>query len=132
MKFGDQAERPLTFNLARPIEQLDSAETPGLQLADVLCSSIGYALKNPHNPTSKTWLKVANEVLGGPRILPDHRETDLRSRKPFVNAAILRELVDRTVKGKSMFTDMPDFIRGASMLFDRMHLRTPENPEGSH
>lgn len=116
MKLGSQPDRALTYNLSGPIELVDSKQSPGIQIADVLSGSIAFALKNPDNILSKKWLELAKSMFSPFCILPDRKAIDLRERDPVINVMILHELVDRTLKGKSLFIDMPEFILAARRL----------------
>jgi len=117
MKLGSEPERALTYNLAGPIILLDSQQSPGIQIADVLSSSIAFALKNPDDELSRKWLELAESMFTLFGILPDIKAVDLRERDPFINALILHELVDRTLQGKSLFVDMAEFIGTARRLY---------------
>jgi len=110
MKLGKQPEMALTYNLAGPIVFLDSKTSPGIQIADVISSSIAYALKNREEDCSEEWLKIAEPMLTSICILPDPEEIDLTKRDPLINAAILNELVNRTLEGRSLLIDMEEYI----------------------
>lgn len=45
----DQSSPSIVYNLSGPINLVDSKESHGVQIADVLSSSLTYALKNPGN-----------------------------------------------------------------------------------
>lgn len=124
MKLGPQPEHALTFNLAGPITLLDSQQSPGIQIADVLSGSIAFALKNPDDELSKKWLGLADKMFSPFCILPNVREVDLRERDPYINGLILHELVDRTLHGRSLFVDMEEFIGTARRLY-RLSPPTP-------
>ncbi len=126
MKLGSEPEHALTYNLKDPIKFIDSQQSPGVQIADVLSSSIAFALKNPNDKLSKKWLKLAQNMFSPFCIIPDSKALDLRDRDPFINALILNELVERTLKGKSLFIDMPEFILSARRLYQ---LSPPTYPE---
>jgi hypothetical protein len=117
MKLGSQPEHALTYNLAKPIELIDSRHSPGIQIADVITTSVAFALKNPEAIVSKEWLELTEGMTSTSCILPDPNEIDLQKRKPFVNSMILYELVDRSIKGTSLFTDMDKFIAGSARAF---------------
>lgn len=110
MKLGKHPEMALTYNLAGPIVFLDSKTSPGIQIADVISSSIAYALKNREEDYSEEWLKIAESMLTSICIVPDPEEIDLTKRDPLINAAILNELVDRTLEGRSLLIDMEEYI----------------------
>jgi hypothetical protein len=103
MKLGSQPGHALTYNLSGPVELIDSQQSPGIQIADVLSGSIAFALKNPDDILSKKWSELAKSMFSPFCILPDSKAIDLRERDPVINVMILHELVDRTLKGKSLF-----------------------------
>jgi len=115
MKLGKQPEMALTYNLTSPIVFLDSKESPGIQIADVVSSSIGYALKNREEEFSKEWLDIAEPMSTPICIIPDPEEINLEKRDPFINASILNELVTRTLEGMSLIEGMEGYI--ASMQY---------------
>lgn len=119
MKLGSRPEAALTFNLSGPICLVDSEQTPGVQIADVISSSLAYAYKNSADTLSKEWLSLADKMAFGPCILPETSAVDLRHKRPFINGLILHELVDRTIKGNSLFTDMDEFILTSEITYDR-------------
>jgi hypothetical protein len=110
MKLGNQPEMALTYNLAGPIVFLDSKESPGIQIADVITSSIAQAYKNPEEDYSKEWLRSAKPMFTPTCIVPDLEDINLKKRDPFINGLILLELVTRSLEGKSLFTDMAEYI----------------------
>ncbi len=117
MKLGSEPERALTYNLKGPIKLVDSKESPGIQIADVLASSIAFALKNPGDMSSKKWLALAERMFTPFCILPDHKALDLHEMDPFINAVILDQLVERTLKGASLLLDMPEYILSVRRLY---------------
>lgn len=110
MKLGKQPDMALTYNLAGPIVFLDSKESPGIQIADVISSSIAYAYKNRGEAHSEEWLKTTSPMFTTICILPEPDEIDLTKRDPCINAAILNELVIRTLECRSLFIDMEEYI----------------------
>ncbi|TET41067.1 MAG: DUF3800 domain-containing protein [Dehalococcoidia bacterium] len=110
MKLGKQPEMALTYNLTGSIVFLDSKTSPGIQIADIISSSIAYAFKNREEDCSEEWLKIAEPMLTSICIVPDPDEIDLTKRDPLINAAILNELVNRTLEGKSLLIDMEEYI----------------------
>ncbi len=100
--------QPLTFNLAQPIQTADSASHPGLQIADVFASSIAYSLKNEGESFSNECLNLC--PLHHNSVLPVLEHADVSKRQTRINAAILTALIDRTMKGESLFEGMAEFI----------------------
>jgi len=118
---------PITFNLAEPLSFVSSLDYPGIQLADVIASTAVYALKNRVKPGDPgwDWLALPNIPI---RVLPDSGVFDLRAPASFVNTIVLRELVDRTLKGLSLFEDMPEVIERAGAAHGGFLESHPELP----
>lgn len=118
MKLGKKPEVLLTYNLARPVILVDSIQSPGVQIADILASSIAYGFKNPNDSLSKEWLSLADSMFSSTCILPDLKALDLHEREPFINALVLQELVDRTLKGRSLLVDWDKFLLTAERIYE--------------
>lgn len=118
MKLADKPEVLLTYNLAKPICLVDSSESPGIQIADVLASSMAYAFKYPDYSCSNEWISLANSMFHSTCIIPAMNSVDLRRKEPFVNALVLQELVNRTLGGKPLLVDWEEFITIASMTYE--------------
>jgi hypothetical protein len=118
MKLGSKPTHALTYNLSKPIELLDSKQSPGIQIADILSSSIAFAFKNPDDEISKQWLDIAFNMFSPFGIFPNPKSIDLTEREPVINALILQELIDRTLKGQSLLVGMPEFIANAMYLYE--------------
>lgn len=116
-RLGSHREVALTFNLNGPIKLVNSHQSHGVQIADVLSSSIAHALKHPDEEHSKTWLTLVADMIGDESVIPDPQMLDLSQRDPFINALVLRELVDRSVKGSSLIAGMDEFIAFAQYAY---------------
>ena len=46
-------------------------------------------------------------------------DVDLNNEHVFVNSMVLRELVDRSVRGENLFEGMDDFVLSVQALFPR-------------
>ena len=105
LRIGDQRTPSFIYNLSGPIKLVDSEKSSGVQIADVISSSLAYALKNRDEEISRAWLKVAEDM---------HTETistdGLTQEGAYLNSIILRSLVDRTVKGQDLFENMSETI----------------------
>ncbi|MBI2853022.1 MAG: DUF3800 domain-containing protein [Chloroflexi bacterium] len=121
MKLGRSKEVALTYNLSAPVVLTDSIQSPGIQMADILASSVAYAFKNPDDGPSKQLLYLAKDMLGGPCILPDVKTLDLRAKGPFINSLILHELVDRTIRGASLLVDWEEFLVVSTHAYERLY-----------
>jgi len=118
MKLGNKPEVLLTYNLAGPVILVDSIQSPGVQIADILASSIAYGFKNPNDSLSKEWLSLADSMFSSTCILPALEALNLHERKPFINALVLRELVERTLKGRSLLVDWDKFLLAAVRTYE--------------
>jgi uncharacterized protein DUF3800 len=105
----------ITFNLAEPLTFVSSIDHAGIQLADVVASTAVHVLKSAIRPDKRgwEWLSLPSIPI---RVLPDPRVFDLRNRAVFINTIVLRELVDRTLKGLSLYEGMPEVIARAGTL----------------
>jgi hypothetical protein len=115
MKLGGRAEVALTYNLSRPLVLVDSATSPGIQVADVVASSVAFALNNPNGEVSREILSIADGMFDGLCIVPDLDAVDLRMPGPLVNGLILNELVERTLRGESLLDGWRRFISSATL-----------------
>ena len=109
IRLGSRPTPSVIYNLAGPINLVDSRESPGIQIADVLSSSLTYALNHPHGAVSKTWLKLIKDVPAN-QIIPEAEHIDLEQQGAFVNSQVLVELVDRSIRGLNLFEDMAEFV----------------------
>ena len=125
MKLGAQKEVRLTYNLSGPIKFQNSKESAGIQIADIISSSVAFSLNNPHNRLAQQWLEMLSDRFSNFSISSDPKAIDLRERDPFINGAVLHELVDRTLKGKSLIYGMEEFVSTARKQY-RLY-----PPEGS-
>lgn len=109
----DGRTNPLTFNLAQGIKFASSKEYAGLQLADIVAGAAAFSLKNPADDFAVAWLGASAGMMHRNSVLPDLDEIDLTKERAIVNAMVLQELVDRSVRAQSLFNSMPRFIEVA-------------------
>ena len=100
----------ITFNLAHRIKLGNSKTIPGLQLADVVAGAAAFSLKKPTDEFSEFWRTSCAETLHGNSVIPDLDEIDLATERAIVNACVLNELVDRSVRGENLLCGMRQFI----------------------
>ena len=118
LEFGNQPSPSFVYNLAGPINLVDSKASPGVQIADVLSSSLAYAYKNPDEEISKEYMDILKDVPAN-QIVPDMDDIELTKDRAFVNSMVLKELMNRSVKGQNLFEGMADFILCVEELFPR-------------
>ena len=109
LRFGNQSSHSIIYNLEGPIKMVNSKESHGVQIADILSSSLAYALENPDEEIAKEWLSITKDVYAN-QIIPDSSYVDLMEKGTYVNTWVLNELVDRSVKGQDLFENMADII----------------------
>ena len=106
---GNQDSPSLVYNLAGPIQLEDSQNSPGIQIADVIASSVAYALNNRDDDLSPEWLKLAQE-MEAVTVGPDFDHTYLSPEGPALNFLVLRELHDRSIRGMDLVDGLGEFI----------------------
>ena len=112
IRFGwpGQEERLVTFNLARPIQLVDSRQHPGAQIADVLAATVAWTLREKKSRLSRRWFKELGPCFSEASIIPDESHVDLTQREPFINAVVLHELVQRSARREDLCRGMSEFI----------------------
>jgi hypothetical protein len=102
----------LTYNLVRPIQFVDSADHKGVQLADVIASTLLYALRHREEPECLDWLRRfdAAHALNPSCNLPDTECVDLRTPGAVTNYTVFIELMERTLKGRDLLDGIEKFI----------------------
>ena len=112
-----KADSPsVVYNLAAPIQLEDSKNCPGVQIADVIASSVGYALNNPDDVLSEKWLELAEEMIAE-TVGPDFKHIDLSLEGPAINSVVLRELHQRSITGKDLLDGLGDFVLAAKQSY---------------
>lgn len=123
---GGRRTPSVIYNLAGPIHLVDSKHYPGIQIADVFSSSLTYALKNRSEEISQEWLSLVDDAIIY-NIYPEHTHIDLTQEGAAVNAMVLDELVERSVRGESLFENMSEFISDSKSLYQRYVREVVEN-----
>ncbi len=67
-------------------------------------------------------MALADDMVGHESIMPDEQNLDLNEIDPLVNAMVLGELVNRTVKGSSLIEGMAEYIMIARHVFQQRFL----------
>jgi hypothetical protein len=134
IRFGwpGQEERLVTFNLAHPIELVDSRQYPGVQIADVLAATVAWTLREKKSKESRRWFKALSPCFSEACIIPDESHLDLTKREPFINAVVLQELVERSARREDLCGGMPEFIVTANAAYSAHPPEKPVGDEGSH
>jgi len=115
-----------TPNLAHIPKLVRSEDFPGIQIADVLASACRKALQDRSDKDSNRWINALTPRISGESVWHDLERVDLDSPKAMLNAVILLELVERSVKGKDVLDGMGDFIAAAAEMISGDFEHLPE------
>jgi hypothetical protein len=102
--------RRLTFNLARSTQLVRSKDHFGIQVADVLASTLRHALEHRDETDSQEWLNILSDSISSESVFPAPDVIDLDTPEAMVNAFLLQELVDRSVRGRDLFDGLPELM----------------------
>ena len=102
---------PITFNLAEPVNFLDSKVTHGIQLADVIAAASVYVFSNKDGGSQARWREILSESLDDGSIMPDLDELRLTNQRVQRNAVLLMELHRRATSGESVTEGMPEYVQ---------------------
>lgn len=108
---------PVTYNLIKPVQMVNSKDHPGIQIADVFASSIAYALKNRGEDFSEQCIELCKDVFHENSMSPDLAYADLDSRSNFINLQILEILAERTRRHEDLFYNLPLSIAELRSLY---------------
>ena len=106
---GQQDSPSVIYNLAGPIQLEDSRNCPGIQIADVIASSVAYALNNPDDCWSQEWWELPEEMIAVP-VGPEFKHIYLSLEGPAINSMVLRKLYERSIRGEDLLDGLGEFI----------------------
>ena len=116
--FGDWVSPSFIYNLASPVIFVDSKSSTGVQIADIISSSISYALNHSNDVLSEQWIRhYANDrtiYIG-----PEHEYLDPLQENTYVNSVVLHELSDRSSSNRDLCEGMAEFIMAVKSLYPR-------------
>lgn len=101
---------PFGFNLTTAPEFVDSATHPGIQIADVLAATANYCVRNPGTETARSWGSLLRNSFANCNVVSDLGPADLDCESGFTGAAILNELIQRSIEKRDLLAGMPEFI----------------------
>ena len=129
IKLGGGPGASLVYNLSGPIKLVDSKKYPGVQIADVMASSIAYSLKNRGEEFSNQYMELASDSITV-AIAAEPEEFQPNQDKGDLNMLVLLELLARSVRGENLFDGMREYILQQNFLmpefrrFQRADLQT--------
>ena len=114
--FGLQPSPSMIYNLSRPICLVNSMNFPGVQVADVVASSVAHAMRNPEDELHQEWLTILGDSVAN-AMVPDSDLLDLDQPGPLMNSFVLQELTTRSVKGESLADGLAEYISEVRQQF---------------
>jgi hypothetical protein len=116
-------ERLVTPNLAHDVNLVRSHDYAGVQLADVLASACRKALQDRKDPEHQKWLDALVPRISTESVWYDAAQIDLNNGNATINALVLNELMDRSVKGRDLLEGMELFVDRVTLFVDSEHFR---------
>ena len=114
--FGTHKHRSITYNLAEPIQLVDSKRFPGVQIADVWAASLAYAFRHGDDEICQSWLEIVKPTIDT-LVSPEAGQVDSDREGPMLNWLLLVELSRRSVEGESVTCGIEDYIDAARYTF---------------
>jgi len=113
-------EYPLLFNLKEPLLLVNSKNSPGVQLADVIasCAALCFSKRNRKKlgETERSWLRhLAPRITQA--VWPEPRRFAKNRKDGIVGTFILTELVRRSVEKRDLVRGLPRSL--GLMRFER-------------
>jgi hypothetical protein len=122
--FGES--HPITFNMSKEIQIVDSKDFPGIQIADLIAAATSYFLTGNRDTYADEWSEYLGPRIMKQSILPDFEHVNLDDLKVKRNALILEELVDRSRRKISLLDGMPEYMTAATQFL----LNLPKDENG--
>jgi Protein of unknown function (DUF3800) len=107
--FGEA--QPITFNLAEPIQFLDSKATYGIQIADALAAASVFAFGSEDHAQMARWREQLSGFAHYGSIIPDVDFVDLEDFRVRRNAVLLMELHSRAASGSPLLDGFPAYVQ---------------------
>lgn len=115
-RFGNHGDRSIIYNLAEPVQFVDSKQFPGIQIADVWATSLAYAFRHRDDEICQRWLEIAEPAIDTV-LFPEAQLVDMDEEGPFLNWALLVELSQRSVNGEPVTTGIEEFVNAAKFMY---------------
>ena len=109
IKLGGDPRPSLVYNLSGPIKLVDSKKYPGVQIADLLASSVAYSLKNQGQEFPNQCMELAQESITL-AVVAEPDEFQPAREKGDLNMLVLVELSNRSIRGEDLLTGMREYI----------------------
>ncbi|MDH1520359.1 DUF3800 domain-containing protein [Acinetobacter johnsonii] len=108
-------EQPLTFNLKRPVQMVDSKNFYGIQLADAIAGSFNYAYKNIKDEKNQLAQKWMNKIFRDESILVtflggDYEYANIEKASAMLNWLTLNHIVQKCERGLPVLDNISNEI----------------------
>ncbi len=115
IRLGGEPRPSLVYNLAGPMKLVDSKKYAGVQLADVLASSVAYFVKNREDDFSDRFFEITEGSLT--LTLTSEPDEFLQpGSKGDLSMLVLRELLERSVRGEDLIDRMGECIHFLNLV----------------
>ncbi len=89
----------------------------GVSEVIILASSYAYALKNPDEKFSQRCVELSEHLYYFDFVYPERKFADPNEFDCYLNTLVFNELIDRTIRGKSLLSGIENYIMQARGLF---------------
>jgi len=100
----------LTYNLAALPTFGNSADTPGLQLADVVARCVAWMVRNLRDPEAQAIFHLIKDRGTEDWLWPTADMLTAGTESYRVNSAVLNELLRRSEKGEDLYDGLPQYV----------------------
>ncbi|MCP6760084.1 MAG: DUF3800 domain-containing protein [Fischerella sp. CENA71] len=108
-------KHPISFNLATPIEFVDSKKYPGIQIADVASGTFAFVFqeneKGSYCQYPEEWREYLIKSVSDYSVIPDFEYIDVNQISVQRNFILLKELVYRSVNKIPLLEEIAEFIQ---------------------
>jgi hypothetical protein len=104
-------KHPITFNLAAPIQFVDSKQYPGIQIADVASGIFTYVFKGHDADYPEEWREYLIKSYSNYSVIPNLEYLDSNQISVQRNFLLLEELVSRSVNQIPLLEEIAEFVQ---------------------
>lgn len=101
--------RPITYNLSKPINFVNSKDYPGIQLADIIAYTFQYALVNKTKETD-AWKEPLFNMYSETSIFPDREEINPHLFNVKRNHLLFMEIMRRTIEKQDLLENLQETV----------------------
>jgi hypothetical protein len=108
--------------LSGPVQFLDSKDTHGIQIADVIAAAAVHVMSGMDDDLARKWREPVVRQGANGSIVPDKDAINLGMLEVQLNLALLMELHSRAERGKSLTEGIHEYVRSVihRLQFDPM------------